>query len=465
MANDQQLTDKQRQRIAYAEEYERDTASDREARNAALSQIDAKFEEKWLALQGQIELKRGELLEKYRAEGLSEAQIRSLLATEAASVLEKHYAERDAEMRKADLATPKTWLEWLQEKRKRLDDPVLDELIEEANRNDQPALDGYLRNPPPSIVIPELTPRPGSDGQTVDYTRGMLVVVSDKGARLDVRRTDDRDIEAALKIAAQKFDPDQGVLLTGDLAFKRRAAEIAGRLGLKIRNAEPEVLLAYRKGEKSRPEPVKAKARAQDVANGVEGDPVDRFVSKMNEPLPLIADSYSLDAVSKGAVPGVHAEGEAIVMDGDLAARAASVLNLVPSQSLPVFAKIDIAAPDGGLTDAERESLKSVGIFEGGKLTNEAAAAVLLRDAHIMQVRSSMTKEQIDMFSAVYRTAYELRNGDSEELRRDKEKASELEQKREQEQEQKQDKQQEIEMNLPPPAFLLKRNREVELAR
>jgi hypothetical protein len=75
------------------------------------------------------------------------------------------------------------------------------------------------------------------------------VALRDVGDRLDVRKTDDRDIEAALKIAAKKFDIDKGLLLTGDNAFKVRAAEIRGRLGYPLQNTEPEVLRAWMKGK------------------------------------------------------------------------------------------------------------------------------------------------------------------------------------------------------------------------
>jgi hypothetical protein len=87
----------------------------------------------------------------------------------------------------------------------------------------------------------------------MEYTRGLTVAVRDVGDRLDVRKTDDRDVEAALKIAAKKFDVDKGLLLTGDTAFKVRAAEISGKLGYPLQNTEPEVLRAWMRGKQVSP--------------------------------------------------------------------------------------------------------------------------------------------------------------------------------------------------------------------
>ncbi|EQD54183.1 DNA primase, partial [mine drainage metagenome] len=70
----------------------------------------------------------------------------------------------------------------------------------------------------------------------VHYERDHKRVITDRGDRLDVHETSDQEIEAALRIAAQKFDLEAGLDLTGGEEFRNRAAEIAGRLGYKVQN-------------------------------------------------------------------------------------------------------------------------------------------------------------------------------------------------------------------------------------
>ncbi|MGC8468378.1 MAG: LPD7 domain-containing protein, partial [Acetobacteraceae bacterium] len=45
-------------------------------------------------------------------------------------------------------------------------------------------------------------------------------------------------LKPALRIAAQKFDLEAGLDLTGGEEFRTRAAEIAGRLGYKVQNPD-----------------------------------------------------------------------------------------------------------------------------------------------------------------------------------------------------------------------------------
>ena len=79
---------------------------------------------------------------------------------------------------------------------------------------------------------------PGDNVQAIHYARDGERVMTDRGDRLDVYRLDDREIEAALRLAEQKYDMQRGLMLTGSREFQERAAEIAGRLNLKIQNEE-----------------------------------------------------------------------------------------------------------------------------------------------------------------------------------------------------------------------------------
>jgi phage/plasmid primase-like uncharacterized protein len=74
--------------------------------------------------------------------------------------------------------------------------------------------------------------------KSVHYARDGERVMSDRGERVDLYQVDDREIEAALRLAEQKFDMGKGLLLTGSREFQERAAELAGRMGLKVQNPE-----------------------------------------------------------------------------------------------------------------------------------------------------------------------------------------------------------------------------------
>lgn len=400
----EQLSDEQRKRLDLLEAYEKETGPERQARNEALEKHGDAFTEKWMSLQSEIELKRAQSIERLRADGHAEQQVQSMCAAEVAAMTEGFMAEKDQAARSLDLAIPQSWSDWLVEK-KRLhpEDPSFDSLIEEAKT--APALDGFLKTPPPISVVSELVPQPASDGR-VDYMRGMLVAVTDTGARLDVKRNDDRDIEAALKIAAQKFDMDKGLMLTGDMSFKRRAAEIAGRLGYKLQNAEPEVLMAYKKGLEQAAKP--EFARVPSVTNGIEGDALDRAVAVIKGPMILKADPHTLKTLENKLIPGVEAaSGETIVIPGERVWQAHAQLRELPLDVFPIIAEADISKEDGGLTPDQLANLakEDQGLVEDGKLTQKAVDLVLVRDSRVIVSREGMEPAERKVYGTAYLTA------------------------------------------------------------
>lgn len=400
------LSDEQKKRMEILDAYQAETAPVREARNKALADHEAGAQEKWMAMQGELEIARAKSIERLRAEGRDDRQVASLVAVELAGMVEKHMIERELAARKLDLAVPKTWLEYLEErKQKTPEDPTLDSMIEEAKAAPLPALDGHLKNPPQNAVVSELMPRPGKDGQ-MDYMRGMLVSISDTGTRLDVKRSDDRDIEAALKIGAQKFDMEKGLMLTGDAAFKTRSAEIAGRLGYKLQNTEPEVLMAYKRGLEKRT--TVEFARVPSVENGIAGDALDRAVAVLNGPAILRADPQTIKTLQDKLMPGIEVSaGETIVMPGERVMAANAEIRELPTDVLPILAEVDISKLDGGLAPEQIAKLakEDQGLVEDGKLTQKAIDIVLVRDDRVIKSREQLSPEMRNVFGPVYRTS------------------------------------------------------------
>lgn len=399
-----QMSDEQRKRLDLVEEYEKATGTDREARNGALAEHEREYNQKWMTLQGEMEMKRAETIERLRGDGRVEQQIDSMVAAEMAATTERYMAEKDTATRTLELAAPQSWHDWLLEKKQQHPaDPTFDSLIDEAKTS--PALDGYLKNPAPKSVVSDLMPSPASDGR-VDYMRGMLVAVTDTGPRLDVKRNNERDIEAALKIAAQKFDMDKGLMLTGDLAFKRQAAEIAGRLGYKLQNVEPEVLMAYKKGLEQAAKP--DLARVPSVMNGIEGDALDRAISVLKGPMILQADQHTIETLKNRLMPGVEAtSGETVMMPGERVWQAHAEMRELPSDVLPILSEIDMSKATGGLSPEHLAKLEkeNQGLVENGELTQKALDMVLVRDSRVIKSRAELSPEERVAFGPAYMTS------------------------------------------------------------
>ena len=157
----------------------------------------------------------------------------------------------------------------------------------------------------------------GSDkGSAVHYLRDSSRVMTDRGDRLDVYRMNDREIEAALRLAEQKFDMDKGLVLTGSREFQERAAEIAGRLNLKIQNEDLQThwqkgQSVVNNGNEIPPSP---------AAGGIEQarDPVTE-VQAIEQPVaidhPYLGAEYVLARLDMPAREALQAAGEGRALD------------------------------------------------------------------------------------------------------------------------------------------------------
>ena len=385
------LTGEQQKRITLLEAFETKTAPERDIRNAGIDQHEQEYREKWLQLQSSMEATRGELHARLKGLNASEQSIAASVAIELAKLSEAYYAEKDKAARELDgtLAKPQSWLDFLKEsKLEQPDDPTFDSLIEEAGKVPDSDLEGFTKQTAPNIVLADLQAREGKDG-VMEYTRGLTVAVRDVGDRLDVRKTDDRDIEAALKIAAKKFDIDKGLLLTGDTAFKVRAAEIGGKLGYPLQNTEPEVLRAWMKGKQV--SQGLGRARIPSIDAGITGDPANNLTAAPVGTTILRADLRTLDVLKSHPVAGVDLVGnDKISMPDERMLAANASIKDLGYQAIHQIARADLEKPDGGVNPNSVGLLQEKGILDtDGKLTPLGVDVVMVRDDHVIREREA----------------------------------------------------------------------------
>ena len=401
------LTDEQQKRIALLEVFEAKTAPEREIRNAGIDQHEQEYREKWLQLQSSMEATRGELHARLKGLNASEQSISASVAIELAKLTEGYYAEKDKAARELDgtLVKPQSWLDFLKEsKLEQPNDPIIDSLIEEAQKAPDSGLDGFTKQTAPNMVLADLHAREGKDG-VMEYTRGLTVAVRDVGDRLDVRKTDDRDIEAVLKIAAKKFDVDKGLLLTGDTAFKVRAAEIGGKLGYPLQNTEPEVLRAWMRGKQV--SQGLERARIPSVDAGITGDPATNLTMAPVGKTLLRADQRTMDALTKNPVAGIELLGkDKISMPDERMLAANASINDLGYQAIQQIARADLEQHNGGVDPGSVDLLREKGILDAdGKLTQLGTDMVMVRDDRVIREREALEPAQKDKIAQYFKTS------------------------------------------------------------
>lgn len=422
------LTPEQERRVAVFQRYEKIAAPVRELRNGKIAEFEKGWSDRMMNFIIESDQNRYDRMKALQDRGISETAARARVALEIAVEFESLTAEKDAAARKLDesLEKPMRWRDFVkQELDETPGDPVLMSLLEEADKVDHDlAVDGFLKSPPPERVLSDLTAIEEEKG--VAFKRGMQTVFRDAGPRLDVFKLDDRDIESALKVAAQKFDPEKGLLLTGDTAFKTRAAEIAGKLGLKLRNTEPEVLMAWARGAEKNPQ--LSKSVAPSVARGIEGDERQPEINRYRgEQLLRIAPETALawgDDIEKHGLTfealGARDGFVAVKMPADRMEKAFENWRSLDKAVMDELQKADLSKPDGGLKlsdNARRVLVEREMISEDGTLKPAGVDVVLLRDDHVLRSREDAKLKQIFAPGADLKTSHEFVREAAGELR------------------------------------------------
>lgn len=212
----------------------------RAQRAKAQYDLDAKHREQREALFGSLEQLRADKMRELS--GMAEEHQRSLIAIEVAKAVEAMQKRQMSERRslQSELPDVPSYRNFLEDRA--ANDPVAARMLQEelARAQTPEAVKGKRAAPVEPAVLEGLTHEieDSPDGKAIHYARDGERVMSDRGERVDLYKMDDREIEAALRLAEQKYDMDKGLVLTGSREFQRRAAEIAGRMGLKIQNED-----------------------------------------------------------------------------------------------------------------------------------------------------------------------------------------------------------------------------------
>lgn len=402
------LGPEQQRRVAIFEEYDVQAKPLRDARNSAISAHELEWREKSIQFMSGQEQMRLTSARAYEAKGLVPGAAYAATAFDLAKEFEAHMIEKDQSARKLDqsLGKPKPWRDHLNELDKSSPgDPVVAALIKEASSCDHElAVAGFAKTPPPERLLSALSMTQDEDGATA-FRRGTSLVFRDVGHRLDVQKTDQRDIAAALKVAAQKFDTDKGIQLTGDTQFKTTAAEIAGQMGIKLRNTEPEVLHAWERGRKQSAELLPSRAPA--VGQGIEGEVrtpgIDRVRgdqllhvdpdAALRAGALLRAAGVEFVAVGNDKDPARMMMASALMVklpEGRTEAALAAWRGL-PREASELLARADLSKSDGGLNAQDKQIAVLVDrqlVDEDGRLKPAGIDVVLVRDDHIVRSRS-----------------------------------------------------------------------------
>jgi hypothetical protein len=183
----------------------------------------------------------------------------------------QHQAELDTVLANANIPS---WQDYLKDKSRSGDvtaQALLAEIADLQAKGQGAGLEGLEEVAPKPLVLEGLTSKIEKDGSAVHYLRQNQEVFTDRGKRIEMLDNGDREIEAALRLAAAKFREGTPLLLTGDDEFKERAAHLAGELGIPIRNRDLQEI--WQKGqEQGKTDNLKVEDPDITPRNGIVGD-------------------------------------------------------------------------------------------------------------------------------------------------------------------------------------------------
>lgn len=220
----------------------------------------------------------------------------------------QHQAELETVIANANIPS---WQDYLKGKSRTGDvtaQALLAEIADLQAKGQGAGLEGPEMVDPTPLVLEGLSSKVEKDGSAVHYLRQNQEVFTDRGKRIEVLDSGDREIEAALRLASAKFREGTPLLLTGDEDFRERAARLAGEMGVPIRNRDLQEL--WQQGqEQGRLKPVSIEDPDITPRNGLVGDsnaPQERI------PVKEAGTAPSADPSDKKMAPVLPESGEQI---------------------------------------------------------------------------------------------------------------------------------------------------------
>lgn len=138
------------------------------------------------------------------------------------------------------------WRRWLERRAEAGDQAAVAALrgirYRERRKQREEAIAGQEASPQPSFTVRSLRVEVDAARHIVIYRRSDgSEVFRDVGPRIVMRDKGEQSVEAALRVAAQKYGGR--VHLTGTEQFRERAARLATRLGIVVENADLQAVV------------------------------------------------------------------------------------------------------------------------------------------------------------------------------------------------------------------------------
>jgi hypothetical protein len=419
------------------------------------------LEERKLALQ-EADQRREGFIQGIKEKEVPEQSLASLWAAESARQKEAMQLRHEQEREDLGGKLPgiPDWQAFLESRAKAGDElarEVLDEIGENAAAGKGPGLEGQVEGPVRPLVMEGLTTAFEKDKEIVHYKRAEVEVFADVGKRIEVKKTDEQNVEAALRLAAAKFKTGTALAITGDDVFRADAARIAGRLGIAIKNpelqqiwqeerarareaglpeyrrvADPEIVerngISGEGAESARSQAQEAETRAgPGAAPGPEMREVSTPASSApGDPTGVVVDAQPA-LVEAAAEMGIQTDGGTVTLPADQYLAASSALAKMEASARLALMNVQVAAvpvADGlapaisvaGMKAEEIAALASVGATnEQGMLTGKGLALILVQDHEIRMERERAP----ELYKELLETSHEA----AERRQRDQEQA------------------------------------------
>ncbi len=258
--------ERQAERDALAARFAAGEAARREVAKKRREALRAKHAAERKVLTERLRAERGAARAELRAQGIDTRTADALFAFKAAAAREQ-MAKRQRDERRAlgtELSRGMVWRVWLEREAERGDEAAQAALrgiryreqrkrkkgegdqangIEGEPLDRLAALHEKLRRGPDDLILAALVAERDRRGRHIIYRRtttsgrgpGEALFV-DRGPRIDMVSKDEAALEAALRIASEKYGGQ--VLLTGSDEFQDRAARMATRLGIRVTNPD-----------------------------------------------------------------------------------------------------------------------------------------------------------------------------------------------------------------------------------